>query len=544
MSDFISKLGKKINAPVPQSQPLHRAGRKSADVKMASGGYAFAQDEWARLKALAILGNSNGSYYAGAEQIQDVDGKFLINMVNKYPQGVLDLAHIVSVENLTLKNTVPLMMLATVIRLAPPDVKDVAWKLMPQMARTGSDFLTFVTYLMELGVKFGRKTRRGVANWYLSKDPKDVLYQMLKYKERSGMSHERVFRLAHVTAQANKSQEHHNFFYAKVTDWLKTGNIPVPLEDEERWSQVRAASLAHGAKNSKQVAKLVKNFRLGHEMVPTQYAGDKLVWTALLSQMPMTAMIRNLGRMTSYGVFESDANVDHVQKRLLDKEALVKARVHPLSLVMALKTYASGKGNRGSLTWRAHNQLIDYIDEAFYLTMDLQAPSKKTIAFFGDTSGSMDHVLSSGLHYQEASAALAMTAVHKYNRAHIFGVDDDVLPLSISKRQRLDDAVKQFYRSSGGTQLDTAFSFLINHNIKVDGIIIATDNESWAGHNHCQVVWEQYRSHINPAAKCLFIQYQAQGYVLSDPDDSSVRTTAGFGPEIFTIIDMMMDGQL
>jgi hypothetical protein len=46
--------------------------------------------------------------------------------------------------------------------------------------------------------------------------------------------------------------------------------------------------------------KLITDFDLPREAIPTQWLNEVAVWDALLQRMPMTAMVRNLGKMTSH----------------------------------------------------------------------------------------------------------------------------------------------------------------------------------------------------------------------------------------------------
>ena len=55
------------------------------------------------------------------------------------------------------------------------------------------------------------------------------------------------------------------------------------------------------------MAQLIVEHGLTHEMVPTTLHGSPLVWRALLEQMPMTAMLRNLGRLTTLGTASASA---------------------------------------------------------------------------------------------------------------------------------------------------------------------------------------------------------------------------------------------
>ena len=83
--------------------------------------------------------------------------------------------------------------------------------------------------------------------------------------------------------------------------------------------------------------------------------------------MPMTAMIRNLGKMTSIGVLDplSEAAIE-VCKRLRDQPALKKARIHPFNVLLALKTYETGRGDKGKLTWSPNQAIVAALDDCFY----------------------------------------------------------------------------------------------------------------------------------------------------------------------------------
>jgi 60 kDa SS-A/Ro ribonucleoprotein len=93
------------------------------------------------------------------------------------------------------------------------------------------------------------------------------------------------------------------------------------------------------------------------------------VWAALLTNMPMTAMIRNLGKMSAIGLFGA-SHSDHVQKvctQLNDESALHRARIHPFTLLQALVTYKKGHGEKGKLKWEVNPRISQALDAAFYL---------------------------------------------------------------------------------------------------------------------------------------------------------------------------------
>jgi 60 kDa SS-A/Ro ribonucleoprotein len=116
--------------------------------------------------------------------------------------------------------------------------------------------------------------------------------------------------------------------------------------------------------NVVQVVKLIDEFDLPREAVTTQWLNEAKVWEALLARMPMTAMIRNLGKMTSLGLLKpfSDAKRLIVSK-LRDETALKRARIHPLAVLVAQKIYAQGHGDKGALKWSPVSAVVDALDE-------------------------------------------------------------------------------------------------------------------------------------------------------------------------------------
>lgn len=81
----------------------------------------------------------------------------------------------------------------------------------------------------------------------------------------------------------------------------------------------------------------------------------------------MTAMIRNLGKMSSIGILEplTDES-ERVCEQLRNEQALKDARIHPFNVLIALKQYATGHGDKGSLKWEPVSMVQSALDDAFY----------------------------------------------------------------------------------------------------------------------------------------------------------------------------------
>src|SRR4029077_7964112 len=95
---------------------------------------------------------------------------------------------------------------------------------------------------------------------------------------------------------------------------------------------------------------------------------------------PQPPLIRHLPTLTRLGVLPPmSARLRAVCDQIRDPARLRRARVHPVSVLLAAKTYASGRSVRGRATWSPVPQVADAMDEAFYAAFGAVEPSGKRI---------------------------------------------------------------------------------------------------------------------------------------------------------------------
>ena len=96
--------------------------------------------------------------------------------------------------------------------------------------------------------------------------------------------------------------------------------------------------------------KLIDEFDLPREAIPTQWLNEAKVWEALLARMPMTATVRNLGKMTSLGLVSpfSDAKVGRPQA---GRRNGAEVFPHPPTRGIVRRKCMPGQGRKGALTW-------------------------------------------------------------------------------------------------------------------------------------------------------------------------------------------------
>lgn len=175
------------------------------------------------------------------------------------------------------------------------------------------------------------------------------------------------------------------------------------------------------------------------EQLPTRFYKSPCVWHALLNGPTPTAMLRNLGRMTSYGVFkEYPEDMDLVLKVLCNSGALVGSRIHPLAILAALTVYGCGSGLKGNVSWVPHPKIKSCLDEAFKLSFGAIQPTNKRIMIGLDVSGSMDFhsvPVVASLSCREAAAALAMVFVATEPHCEVLGFSHSLVDVENHQRR-------------------------------------------------------------------------------------------------------------
>jgi len=399
----------------PQSQAIPG----STQVPNSASGYSWQVDDWTRFDRFLILGAEGGTYYITERDLVKQNHDALIRCIKA--NGVRAVNRIVEISDTgrAPKNDPAVFALALVAAHGNPEAKALAFQNLPGVCRIGTHLFHFAEYVNALR-GWGRGLRNAVGRWYTSREADDLAHQAVKYQQRDGWSHSDLLRLAHPKAP---SPQHDAVFRWMLTgaDSLGEREVKRKVRGEDHVAKygavgslprlIEAFEQAKKASSKDAIVKLVTEHDLPREAIPTQWLNEVAVWEALLPKMPMTAMIRNLGKMTSIGLVQPFSEVAKlIVRKLSDETVLKRARIHPLAVLIAEKVYAQGRGDKGSLTWKPVPQIIDALDEAFYATFQNVEPCGKPVLLALDVSGSMDasKIAGSCLSAREASAAMAL----------------------------------------------------------------------------------------------------------------------------------------
>lgn len=533
-----------------KNTPQNQAVPGTNQVQNNAGGFVFKVSPMDQLNRFLILGSEGGSYYASEKALTVENAKNVVELIKT--NGVEVVAHTVDVSDKARapKNDPAIFVLALAATFGDAATKTASYDAISKVCRTGTHLFTFMQNVQDLR-GWSRGLRKGVAKFYTSKDLDQLALQVVKYRQRNGWTHKDVLRLAHVKPDTLPQANILRFAVDKEVAEFKHELI-------EGFEKIQA--LKHT--DVKSALALIKQYGLPREAIPTEFLGNVEIWRQLVTNMPMTATIRNLGKMTSVGLLKNnlDADVVTVVNRLTNPEAIKKSRVHPIEILQALTTYKQGHGDKGKLSWTPVPNIVDALDDAFYLAFGNVETTGKRHFLAIDCSGSMfgANIAGSSLTVATAAGAMAMVTlktepnsmVTYFNSTNGRGGQWDngtsgIGTLDLTKKKRLD-SVLETMRSApwGGTDCALPMLYAADNNIQVDTFVVYTDNETWSGKTHPFQALKAYRKKMGIDAKLIVVGMAANSFTIADPSDKGMLDVVGFDTSTPAIMTEFSKGNI
>lgn len=546
----MSKLYSSVIDPaaIPQTEPI--PGKKM--VKNNAGGYGFKLNSLKQLERFLVLGVSGNTYYVGERKLAADNAQNVLIAAKENPLGAVNLIVDISVQGRAPKNDPAIFALAMIASQTKDSSFDrariAALEAVPQVCRIGTHLFQFIEYATKMR-GWGRGLRNAVSNYYLSKGAfdsralgdqflKNAAYDLVKYQNRESWSHRDTLRLAHSKIAS----------LSPLFKWATKGLVDGVMPDELLGTAVEGFELAKNQADPGAICRLIRNYGLTREMIPTQHLNDKGVWEALFENMPLTAMLRNLNKMTSIGLLtpNSDATIKAVLT-MTDSVKLKKARVHPLQLLTAWMTYRSGHGVKGNLTWTPLRQITDALQEGFYAAFGAVEPTNKRFLLSIDVSGSMtsgDVAGVPGLTPNMAAACMAMVTMRTEPFCIIHGFATQYRDLKIGKHDSLEDVMTKTQISPfGGTDCAIPAVWATKNKVNVDCFVNYTDSETWAGPKHASVALKEYRQKLGINAGCALVGMTSTGNTVNDPTDERSLDVVGFDTTVPDVLRWLALGE-
>lgn len=517
----------------PTVTPQNEAQPGKPQVKNAASGYVFPVDKWTCLDRFLIIGSEKPTYYASGAALTKENAKNVLDCLQEDSYRTINRIIEISESKRAPKNDPAIYALALAASAELPATRANALNALGHVCRTGTHLFQFAAEVNEMR-GWGRGLRQAIAGWYLSRDPESLAYQLVKYVQRKGWSHRDLLRLSHPKTETTEF----NSLFKYVVNGMK--DYPTNSPPKRVMGLEKLRGISHVPSKAANIIRCYQLPREAVELVNTELLQKKEIWEALLESMPITAMIRNLGKMTAIELLTPmSAAVKHVVKTLSDKERIIKSGVHPIAILMAMNTYLQGHGDKGKLHWTPLSSIGDALNDAFYASFANVAPTGKRRLLAIDTSGSMTwpNTAVGGVTARVASAAIALITKAAEPETEIINFSEKAMPLDISPKRRLDDVISYIDKqAAAATDCSQPVLYAARKKLLFDSIEIYTDNETWAGKIHPSQALREYRAHFGLRTKMVVAAMTPVNYSIADPADGGMLDVVGFDAAVPSII--------
>ncbi|XP_062583358.1 RNA-binding protein Ro60-like [Saccostrea cucullata] len=465
--------------------------------------------------------------------------------------------------------------LAKCARCGDRQVSKEAYLLIPKVCKTPSQLFLFHYYCKAANLRgdWPRSHRRAIAAWYTeNKENREDVVQfarhVTKYKCRYGISQRRVIKSCH----PKPPNEKFGFIFRYITKGLKKANEKYPpqnsagkkvMSDRGEDFLRDYEAIKSGRVPLSQVTDAIKKWRLTWEHIPPKFFEMKKdeenkkrckeIWRTLLlqSQMPMTAIVRNLVKMTRLGLLVPNSKEENtVCQKLNDPMILEQSNIHPYHVLTALAAYRRGQRRRNGedIKWAVSEQVVQALFQSFLHTQALPFTDKRLLLAIDSTIEMNNRVGSSCLPMKEAAAALAL-AIHQNSKCSetvTFGNvtskfefqphDQSVFDIE-NALERIHQRTENFQRSD----FNAPFRFAKQNIETYDGIVLLTslvDTEEAATIRRC---FQEYKEQRNGSVKAVVITHSHSNHVGTEEDDDILDVEGADGCAAKQIIEFISD---
>lgn len=329
----------------------------------------------------------------------------------------------------------------------------------------------------------GRSIKDEVASWLQGLTP----YWTLKYNGRGrGYNLADIVRLTHPIPSTPE--------LSTLFRYLARGDVPL----EELPDQLRYFEMAKRAATPNDQAQAIARGRLPHEVVTGTFNMDPTLWSVLVPNLPLGALLRFLRTLERHQVL--DEHRGPITERLMNPSAIKAAKLHPVALYKAWSAV--------SAPW-----LKAALEGAISESVKSLPRIPGRTAILLDTSGSMAGV--------QALAALVALTLHEQSA--------DAVLIEFGNTARARDVSEEIgskgllgaasgFEAMGYTDLGAPIRMLHQLQPAADHVVVVTDEQQNAGPRFVEEM-KILRAATETPVRSVVVDVQAARGAIAPPDD-------------------------
>ncbi len=413
------------------------------------------------------------------------------------------------------------------VKLASVDRAEFA-KAFNGVILTPNDLSDFTTILKSVRKgEGGRAVKRAAGDWLVrtlgkqatEDDEKDGQYWAIKYgAEKASDAYSLKDMIQTYHPRAGRKVELFDYLMGGRRKSVKDGARDMGGVNFGKLSQIEQFELLKSAENDEMKIQAITLGRLPHE-VTTSFAGsNKAIWSAIVPNMPIFALLRNLATLERHGVLEENRKL--IEEKFTNPEVISKSKILPFRFVEARKHVKA--------PW-AQDALRDALELSFDAIPDI--PGRTVVAL--DRSGSMGSFIST-------AAVFGVCLMKKAkNNGRFILFDDKADEVPVSMRDSILTQAESIH-VRGGTNHSVVIDKLLREKDRVDQIVYITDEAQNTGTPLMRKI-EEYRKTVNKQTKLFIVDVAPyQGSLV--PGDRQTFHIFGWSDQVLQFIGLSAEG--
>lgn len=515
----MTAISRTLAAKVPQTEPLDER-----QVKNSAGGFVYAIDPVDHFDRFLLLGTAGGTYYASERKLTREGMALCARLARDLPCDKYA-SRVMIAGNAAPKRTYAIYAIAAALIHGDEHLRSLAPTMAREVCKTGTDVFELASYVK--GSRGWGATVQKTFNEFLDeKDAKALGLWAVKYRSRHGWTWRDLVRMQHPTK--------HDALYGFMTG--KTDPVGILVVDGYLKVQ--------GMTDEAEIIDTVVKHGLPWEAL-TDEQRTPAVWKASLPHIGNWAVLRNLAMFTRKGMTQD-------REFLVDVETRIRGshRLHPITVLEALRTYGSGGTLGRSRAESFHPEpliigaLEQTLEESF--TSGVESTNQNVLVAL-DVSGSMAQSVSGSFVLSCADVGAALTLAflknEKFAKAIAFsdgrstnflGNRGATCPLTWSAQTSFSEAVNSMRGMPfAGTDCAAPMVDALGNGLhNIDTFVVITDNETWAGKIHPMDALRAYRQKTGRNSKLAVIGLTATNFSIADPSDPGTMDFVGFSSDL------------
>lgn len=390
-----------------------------------------------------------------------------------------------------------------------------------------------------------RQFRRGIAQWYVSNPryQEDIMLlakHVTKYQCRNKFTHKRIIKACHPKAR----NEEMNYIFCYIVKGLSKANqifqnvltngqindrIKEYFTDFESLKNVPDSDVDS-------VVNAINKWDLSWEHIPAKWLKHSRVWkTLLMREMPLMALIRNLGKAGSMELLMPGSDEENrVCERLTNIDIVNGSKLHPIDIISALTGYRRGEGCN-ERTWPINERIVKALYKAYLNKLSVRPSTDKRLLLAINIKMKFDKnvVGKRWLTCKQAAAALAMMLTENERAAETVTFGHLVRRFDFPRHDQgiedVETALERIasIREEGNEPLSFSapFIYATGREEPFDAIILITDRVPGSKVQEIQSAFSNYKQH-HPTAKCITVHFK-HSETTANPTDSSMLDVMG-----------------